>query len=304
MERDRQNTKLFSMLAKKDILEILDGDTEVCRLETEVLKMPYLTGPAIVEMLNTFGYPCSYPASGAQSRWMYMETLVKHCCDNNRGSDLLAYLFDSSRFGEAIKGLGSEDAKRRISLIRASAIDRINALLYLSGYELKSVGSKFYITASGDDVFIEAPAIRSIDRDYVSSLAERINRDIDNMDLDSAVTKSRTLLEEVFMYVIEKRGEAPSEKGDIGKLFSQVKSLYNMHQSPSVDKRVNELISGLEKIVRAIGEMRNKQSDAHGAGSKRVVIDDYHARLMANSAIVVADFILSVAAKANEETST
>lgn len=56
----------------------------------------------------------------------------------------------------------------------------------------------------------------------------------------------------------------------------------------------NTLISGLNKVISFIAEMRNKNSDAHGVGKRRVAIHDYHARLAFNSAATVADFILSV----------
>ena len=67
-----------------------------------------------------------------------------------------------------------------------------------------------------------------------------------------------------------------------------------MHQDKSTDNRINNLLSGLEKIVTAISEMRNNGSDAHGVGSKRIGIKDYHARLFINSATSMAEFILSV----------
>lgn len=43
--------------------------------------------------------------------------------------------------------------------------------------------------------------------------------------------------------------------------------------------------------------MRNKDSDAHGVGAKRISIDEHHARLFVNAAIAMADFILSVEIK-------
>ena len=86
----------------------------------------------------------------------------------------------------------------------------------------------------------------------------------------------------------------PSDSGDIGKLYGQVKALYNMHAHKDLDRRINTLLSGLEKIISAIAEMRNKESDAHGVGSKRIGIADYHTRLFVNAAIAMADFILSV----------
>ena len=115
-----------------------------------------------------------------------------------------------------------------------------------------------------------------------------------------AITKSRTLLEEVFCYVIEQKNEKPTESGDIGKLYNQVKTLYSMHQDKNLDKRINGLLSGLEKIINAIAEMRNKGSDAHGVGAKRITIDEHHARLFVNSSMTIADFVLSVSMKQSE----
>ena len=64
-------------------------------------------------------------------------------------------------------------------------------------------------------------------------------KDVIDGNHDSAITKARTLLEEVFCYVIEKMGEDPSENGEIGKLYNHVKMLYNMNQSKDLDKRIN-----------------------------------------------------------------
>lgn len=146
-------------------------------------------------------------------------------------------------------------------------------------------------------VQIETPAIVFVNRDYIKDISTRAIRDVENRNYDSAITKSRTLLEEVFCYVIEKKGVEPSQKGDIKKLYGQVKELYNMHADAGMDKRINELLSGLEKIIDAIAEMRNKSSDAHGVGQKRISISEHHARLFVNSAMTMADFILSVGGK-------
>lgn len=70
-----------------------------------------------------------------------------------------------------------------------------------------------------------------------------------------------------------------------------------MHQSKETDKRINGLLSGLNKILVSISEMRNKSSDAHGLGAARVNIEEHHTRLFVNSAMTISDFILSVAEK-------
>lgn len=60
---------------------------------------------------------------------------------------------------------------------------------------------------------------------------------------------------------------------------------------------INTLLSGLNSIVSAIAEMRNKDSDAHGVGANRISIKEHHTQLFVNSAMTMADFILSVAEK-------
>lgn len=138
------------------------------------------------------------------------------------------------------------------------------------------------------------PAIRKVDDAYIREISDRAQKDIENADYDSALTKARTLLEEVFCHVIEKQGEKPGKTGEIRNLYNQVKNLYSMHQDSETDRRINGLLSGLEKILTAITEMRNGSSDAHGVGSRRINIKAHHARLFVNSAQTMADFILAV----------
>lgn len=70
-----------------------------------------------------------------------------------------------------------------------------------------------------------------------------------------------------------------------------------MHTDANTDRRINTLLSGLNSIVSSIAEMRNKNSDAHGVGANRISIDEHHARLFINSAMAMADFIISVQQK-------
>lgn len=157
--------------------------------------------------------------------------------------------------------------------------------------QLKGILNKY----RGDGVSLASlPAIKEVTYDYIRGISERAQKDIENGDLDSALTKSRTLLEEVFCHVIEKRGGEAGRTGEIRNLYNQVKGLYHMHQDAETDRRINSLLSGLEKILTAIAEMRNGSSDAHGVGSRRINIKAHHARLFVNSAQTMADFILAV----------
>lgn len=143
-------------------------------------------------------------------------------------------------------------------------------------------------------VYIEAPAIFCVNRDYIKDIAARAMKDVENGDCDSAITKSRTLLEEVFCYAIESQGGIPTNKGKIRELYNQVKDLYSLRQTPQLDRRVNELLSGLEKVLSAISDLRNEASDSHGVGTNRFVIEDYHARLFVNASMAMSDYVLSL----------
>ena len=295
----------FTLLRNKEIIAILDGDTkygdyefEDCR--TVKISMPYLSGADLCALSTLFGLPVTYSWSGgALSKWQYLDNLLEHCIEKKKCSNLLAHMFSLNQFSKVLNGHGANEINEAHKTIVAKIIEQINGLLFFGGNELIIVGGNYVIHPIGSKIEIVAPTIKTIDREYIKSISSRALRDIEQNDFDSAITKSRTLLEETFCYVIEKKNETPSDSGDIGKLYKQVRTLYNMHTDANTDKRINTLLSGLNRIVSAVAEMRNKDSDAHGVGATRIPIEDHHARLFVNSSMAMADFILSVQQKNN-----
>lgn len=296
-----QEKSKFELLREKRILSILDGDVDFGTLEVNgtdsdiKISMPYLSGVTLRDISNKFGLSVT---CGSQSRWTYLDNLLAHCIQNKRESELLEFLFSKGQFIDKLRGKTPEVIEYAYAQIVNAVIDQINGALYFGGNELVQVGKVFVIRELGSTVNVATPSVKTIDRSYIADLSDRAMKDVIDGHYDSAITKSRTLLEEVFCYVIEKKGEEPSESGDIGKLYNQVKQLYNMHHRKDMDKRINGLLSGLEKILSAIAEMRNKGSDSHGVGAKRINIADHHARLFVNSAMTMADFVLAVSQKA------
>ena len=295
----------FTLLRNKEIIAILDGDTkygdyefEDCR--TVKISMPYLSGADLCALSTLFGLPVTYSWSGgALSRWQYLDNLLEHCIEKKKCSNLLAHMFSLNQFSKVLNGHGANEINEAHKTIVAKIIEQINGLLFFGGNELIIVGGNYVIHPIGSKIEIVAPTIKTIDREYIKSISSRALRDIEQNDFDSAITKSRTLLEKTFCYVIEKKNETPSDSGDIGKLYKQVRTLYNMHTDANTDKRINTLLSGLNRIVSAVAEMRNKDSDAHGVGATRIPIEEHHARLFVNSSMAMADFILSVQQKNN-----
>ena len=295
----------FNLLRNKEIIAILDGDTKYEDITFDddssvKIAMPYLSGPDLCALSSLFGLPETYSWGGVNlSRWQYLDNLLGHCIKNDRCSDLLAHMFSKDQFSKSLSGHGADEIDKAYQQIIETIIDKINGLLYFGGNELVVTGSDFVIHKIGSKVKVEAPKIKNIDREYIRSISSRAMLDVDQGNFDSAITKSRTLLEETFCYVIEKKNETPLDSGDMSKLYKQVRDLYNMHTDASTDRRINTLLSGLNSIVSAIAEMRNKDSDAHGVGANRINIDEHHARLFVNASMTMADFILSVQAKSN-----
>ena len=53
------------------------------------------------------------------------------------------------------------------------------------------------------NIIIETPAIVCVNRNYIIDISTRAIRDVENGEYDSAITKSRTLLEEVFATLLK-----------------------------------------------------------------------------------------------------
>lgn len=289
----------YDLLRSKDIIAILDGDTQIEELDGLRIAMPYLSGPMLCELSQKFGYYQKYYwGNGSKpnlSRWQYMDNILEYVIKENKVNQLLSYMMDKERFSDNLRKLNNvSDIEKKYKYIIQKVLEQINSILYFGGHELVVINNQYIVKSVDEKINIDVPNINIVDRDYIKNLSERAMKDIDEGNLDSAITKSRTILEETFCYAIELKGKEPSDSGDIGKLYKQVKDLYDMHANKDMDKRINKLLSGLENIVQSIAEMRNNGSDSHGLGIKRINISDYHARLAVNSSTIMADFILSV----------
>lgn len=234
------------------------------------------------------------------SRWEYVEDLLNHCIGSGKCNEVLKYLFQKKKFDKQLSDCGKKEFESAYKIFVDAIIDKISRHLEYSNHELIVVSGNFIIKSSSEKIDIEIPKINNVDRNFIKEIHKRAIKAIDEGDFDSAVTKARTLLEEVFFRMIEKKGGKASRKGDIGILYKQVRELYSMQTDKELDKRINMLLSGLNNIVSAVADMRNISGDAHGLGAGRIYIKDYHARLVVNAAAVMADFILAVAENCNK----
>lgn len=282
----------FSLLINRKVIDILIGDTTVLGS----YKLPYMSGPDLCQLCSQFGLSKTYTWGGVNSsRWTYMQSLMVFMNTQGRISELLCYLFNHVRFTD-LNSLGDIDKiNETYRQIVSAAINSINAHLLAARKELRVVNNSFVLRDIGTKTVIDTPKIKVVTYQYIRELPERIKDDLLNKDYDSVITKSRTLLEEVLIYIIEQlTKERYKSNGDLIKIYQEATGLLNMRQKREWDKRINELLGGLHKIVNAISSMRNMNSDAHGVGAGRLNINEREALLAANSARMLAEYWLSI----------
>lgn len=301
----------YNLLTNRAIIDILIGEhqkeeqkeTFLFNNNNVKVQMPYLSGKQLSDISNMFGLPCSYTyGGGSPSRRIYMDNLIKHCIKDNTINKLINYMFEKSRFKEELRDIPDECVEECYKELVDRLLHKINLELRLTDYELKIFHDGIRFIIKDTQIEIQTPQLKTVDREYIKDINKRANTDIENGDFDSALTKARTLLEEVFCFAIEKKGEKPPSNGDISEIYNRVRVLYGMKSNHidentpklSAAKKINNLLSGLHKIVSSVADMRNIGGDAHGLGDARFTIHEHHARLMVNAAAILADFILSV----------
>lgn len=285
----------YSLLINRKIIDVLIGDVKLYKEFT----LPYLSGRALCQISTSFGLTRTYSWGKkgvvSKSRWEYMQDLMNYLNPQERIPELLSYLMQQNRFDNLDGVVNIQEVDETYRAIIKGAIDAINAQLVIARVELRLVNKSFALAKIGEEIVIEMPKVKIITTQYIRELPERIKDDINNKDYDSVITKSRTLLEEVLIFIIEKKtSERYKSNGDLVKIYQDATALMNMRQKEDWDKRVNELLGGLHKIVSAISSMRNMNSDAHGAGSGRINIKEREALLVAHSSMMLAEYWLSV----------
>ena len=113
------------------------------------------------------------------------------------------------------------------------------SILFLGKHELKVVNEKFYLVEFQKDIQIEAPVFNIVNMEYIHSLRTRCTEDLSNGNYDSVITKSRTLMEEIFLYVLENEKVNVKMNGDLTQYYGKIKEKYGLNQSSDIDNRIN-----------------------------------------------------------------
>ncbi|MEF2073403.1 abortive infection family protein [Consotaella aegiceratis] len=176
----------------------------------------------------------------------------------------------------------------------------INEHLRHDGYRLIIVrrlsGSPVYevqpaaLGSPSDDAISQALA--DFDPDTVHA---RWTQALDRRDTDpaGAITLARTLLEDVCKWIIIEAGETYEEKDDLPVLYRKLAKILNLAPDGHTEPVFKQILGSCQSVVESLGSLRNKISDAHSPGPKKVKPAARHAQLAVNLSGTMATFLVS-----------
>lgn len=128
----------------------------------------------------------------------------------------------------------------------------------------------------------------------VNYIQERWKRALERQkeDPEGAITLSRTLLEDLFKYILDEQNVEYNNKNiDMHNLYKEVARTLNLSPNQYQESVFKQILGGMSSIVTGLGELRNKLGDAHGRASKNVKPSQRHGELAVNLAGTMAMFI-------------
>ena len=269
--------------------------------------LPYQTANNIKDMIVRFGYNLTIDTSELTSRWQIMKALLNQLNQSGQTQGFFDYILSANFLKSAIEAQNNDykisnidndlDKNKLIEQGRKKIQDEfIKAINDEIIYSHKKINYNNHILSITNPSF-KQPDVNvikdKIDSGYISSMLEKAKDDLMDKDYDSVVTKARTILEEIFIQIIEDNNEVGKNNGKIGEYRAKVHEILGMKKSNDWDEKIIKLVGFLNGLVSTIAELRNINSDSHG-NSKRTKINEAEAELIINSAVTLGNYYLKV----------
>lgn len=134
-------------------------------------------------------------------------------------------------------------------------------------------------------------AVARLDAD---SVREAWTRALDRRatDPEAAVTAARALLEATCKTILDDRAEGYGEGDDLPVLYKRVQRVLNLSPAEQTEDRFRAILGACATIVKELGSVRNRHSDAHAAGRTQYRLAARHASLAVNLAGSMALFLI------------
>lgn len=246
-----------------------------------------------------------------QYRKDYFEAALSYAEEYNLTQELFNYFFHKRYILKGIEDFNiSNEAslkEKRIEINNAwnkivkKAIGYLNNILlidnYESYYDFQNNRISFYEINSNHSFIIENHIMNF---SQLNELYINAKNSLKVKDYDSVITKSRTILEYTFLYILRKENISIKENGKLRRYRTEVNKVLglnpdgeNWKDNKEKFKSILELVSGLNKIIDAIATMRDNYSDAH-ANLKKFINREAESELVLNSSITISLYYLDI----------
>lgn len=110
---------------------------------------------------------------------------------------------------------------------------------------------------------------------------------------EGAVLLARTLLDSTLKTVLDDRQIEYSEGADLPSLWKLVRDALDLAPTQYTEKQFRAILQSCTTIVKELGSVRSKDSEAHGKGRKNYKPAPRHAAFSVNLAGAMAQFIIA-----------
>ncbi|WP_220728502.1 abortive infection family protein [Apilactobacillus xinyiensis] len=308
-------------IKESDLYLFLNQD-EIISIFIDGSIFPYMTANSIIDLFNKFGLKTITISKDGINlpRKVLMNKLFSSLHKNNKTIDFLNYFIirkniresvndiildnNSNIFGildnkypemSHIKRDSIENHKILADFLRKKFIDSINKELIYSDCKLSINNNTLFIENTNSINFENTSNMGKVINDlFLKNMMENAKKELDNGDFYTVVTKSRALIETTFIQILKRNNVSFNEKsGNLKKYRELVSKCLNMNIQKEWPKNVKVLVSGLNKIIDSISDMRNKNSDSH-ASLNRSPITRAEAELILSTSINVSHYYLDV----------
>lgn len=250
----------------------------------------YKSGPQIIRFFNELYENWTYQDDfGGCGRLNFTEGTLKAYNDSEKIKAVLEHALDVSYF-EAGDSYNPLIAKEN----QAVAVNYINARLQRDGYKIETLedGSVRTLTTENKIVKLdgENQVATVISNDFIASQQSKCHEKISVNDFEGAITNARSLIEAILCEIHkEMTGQEATSKGDLVKLYKNVRPLLNLTSDKKADDSFNKIFSGFSSIVSGLAEISNTMSDRH---NRKYKPSKRHAVLAVNLAFSFTSFLV------------
>ena len=134
-------------------------------------------------------------------------------------------------------------------------------------------------------------SLKRINQEQITALWKKII-DRSMVDPEGAITASKSLVETVMKYVLDKEKVDYSHNDDFTELYKLVKKYLNLDPKNHNVDTFKQILTGITSVVQGFGSLRNDYGDAHGKGKDSYIPEQRHAELVINLAGSLSSFII------------